>query len=300
VCDTRAAGTTWYCEYPDTVDFVPNVPNGIANGESRCDGIDNDCNGAADDTFSDLGAPCNDGGKGICRSTGTVQCLTETSVGCVITKPGQPALAQELCNDLDDNCNGAVDEGSIDDTLHITHSGMDYYIYRYEASRPDSSGAKQGISAERACSKPGVLPWTVVSRQAAQAACAAANMRLCDRDEWRTACEGASNRPYPYVGAYAKATCNGADFGTSQGSQKLRATGASNACISADGLFDMSGNAKEWTSYQPDNLKDLYVVRGGSYLSPELGLGCLTELAQASSGTLLGGIGFRCCSTTAP
>jgi hypothetical protein len=62
---------------------------------------------------------------------------------------------------------------------------------------------------------------------------------------------------------------------------------------------------KEWTSDQrgttgaPDNLP-IYVIRGGSRESPELGLTCTTELSQATANTALPTLGFRCCADALP
>jgi hypothetical protein len=42
------------------------------------------------------------------------------------------------------------------------------------------------------------------------------------------------------------------------------------------------------------------VVRGGSFESPQLGLTCQTVLSQAVSSAVLPGLGFRCCSDSAP
>jgi hypothetical protein len=42
------------------------------------------------------------------------------------------------------------------------------------------------------------------------------------------------------------------------------------------------------------------VVRGGSFESPRLGLTCQTDLSRATADSVLGGLGFRCCSDEAP
>ena len=39
--------------------------------ESKCDGIDGNCNGQADESFTDLGTGCDNGKVGACRDGGT-------------------------------------------------------------------------------------------------------------------------------------------------------------------------------------------------------------------------------------
>ena len=74
-------------------------------------------------------------------------------------------------------------------------------------------------------------------------------------------------------------------------------------CISPTGALDLSGNVKEWTDDQRGTTMGgtpIYVIRGGSYESPALGLTCGTDLSRATADTLLPTLGFRCCSDTGP
>jgi hypothetical protein len=83
--------------------------------EEACDGLDNDCDGAADEglAFKDwngamaaLGQPC---GIGKCAG-GTVQC-DQGRVVC--STAGEKGTAEVADNGVDDNCNGLTDEGSV-------------------------------------------------------------------------------------------------------------------------------------------------------------------------------------------
>jgi len=76
--------------------------------DERCNGIDDDCDGGVDEDFPALLAPCFDG-VGACRAAGVARCLADGSGTECLAQAGQPA-AQELCNGLDDDCDGVPDE----------------------------------------------------------------------------------------------------------------------------------------------------------------------------------------------
>ena len=79
----------------------------------ECNDLDDNCNGLVDEDFTDKGQVCDDGGKGVCRGTGARVCNASGSgTTCQITSPGQ-APGAEVCNGLDDNCNGLIDEGGV-------------------------------------------------------------------------------------------------------------------------------------------------------------------------------------------
>ncbi|MFH1720082.1 MAG: MopE-related protein [Patescibacteria group bacterium] len=71
-----------------------------------CDGLDNDCNGETDEGFN-LGQLCDNGELGECYSAGINICDGNGSVECFYP-PTNPA--PELCNGLDDDCDGGTDE----------------------------------------------------------------------------------------------------------------------------------------------------------------------------------------------
>ncbi len=72
----------------------------------RCDGVDNNCDGAVDEGFG-IGKACRTG-VGACQVTGTTIC-SATFVQAVCN--GSPTLPQaETCDGIDNDCNGEVDD----------------------------------------------------------------------------------------------------------------------------------------------------------------------------------------------
>jgi cysteine-rich repeat protein len=71
-----------------------------------CNGLDDNCNGVVDENNPGGGSTCNTGLPGICN-LGTTVCQSGVLV-CV--QNVQPTA--EVCDGLDNNCNGQVDEGN--------------------------------------------------------------------------------------------------------------------------------------------------------------------------------------------
>lgn len=72
-----------------------------------CNFADDDCDGMSDETFAGIGDVCNAGAGG-CQRFGVMRCTTAgTGTECSAVA-GTPTA--ELCNVLDDDCDGSIDE----------------------------------------------------------------------------------------------------------------------------------------------------------------------------------------------
>jgi hypothetical protein len=315
---SAATAPSWLCNYPPSVQM--QSPDQIVAKETWCDGLDNDCNGVVDDPYAKtLGTTCsepNSTSVGACLHRGILRCQSDKTQPAACDFTGMPAAGtptDEVCDGVDNDCDGAVDEpwdnppglaqcgghdclGVRDQVVHVNASGAPgsgYYIYKYEASRSDATASTQGSASSRACSSPAILPWSQVTWNAADAACRAAGMRLCRTirsagavvsDEWGFACTAgqtcSAGSIYPYGCSYGAATCNGADTGTG----KAQICGALASCktvgdldtgSSDDQVLDLSGNLAEWT----DDRRDIANTSG----SPE-GAGSATAIYTMRGG----------------
>jgi hypothetical protein len=108
---------------------------------------------------------------------------------------------------------------------------------------------------------------------------------------------------FPYSDTYNGATCNGEDFDgdvfpANAGDQDdVIATGSTSlpSCIAewgAQDVFDMSGNAKEWTL---ERLPGSNPIRGGASNNEAAGLTCSNAFTLADDEFFFNNVGFRCC-----
>ncbi|HNS99359.1 MAG TPA: MopE-related protein [Polyangiaceae bacterium] len=298
--------TGWRCNYGPEVEV--DGQGKVVLVETRCDGKDGNCNGQVDESWPDLGSECDNGEHGACRDVGIRICdpNDNTKTTCDLSPlpdPDPSAPRAETCNGVDDDCNGQVDDGIVDDMVEVKVGALHFFIDRFEASRPDATATDPGWMETRRCVNSGVYPWTYANYAEAEAACAKTGHRLCTAQEYRVACESAAGHLYPYGNVYEPMTCNGLDYDGVPGGANdnvLIPTGNLLQCVAPGSIFDLSGNAAEWTSSvtsntgPPTNL-DIHVVMGGSYQTPALGLSCGFDLSRFAENAILPELGFRCC-----
>jgi hypothetical protein len=291
--------------------FVCRYANNYETTETLCDGLDNDCDGQIDEPFADLNKAC-DLGVGACKVTGKLQCnAAHTGLICQVTSTIDPGT--EICNGLDDDCDGMIDEpkstpGSnpsyVKDDVVKVKDGL--WMYTYEASRADATGTAPGLVTTRTCSRANVLPWTNVTYTEAQAACQSVGLTICNLSDWLYACGGGTSCGWGESACNTYTNqCNGHDESAQPGdtdSDALAATGSHASCYadfgSAGRVFDLSGNAKEWTTGDMSPTQN--PLRGGSYNNNAMGLRCDFDFTLAEADVRLQNVGFRCCSSTEP
>jgi len=86
----------------------PNGCTPTAPIDTTCNGVDDDCDGQVDEEFPVAPTSCD---VGACAAEGVTSCLSGQIVDSCL--PGAPAPNDSVCNLIDDDCNGVVDEDYI-------------------------------------------------------------------------------------------------------------------------------------------------------------------------------------------
>ncbi|MBM4395917.1 MAG: hypothetical protein FJ087_09525 [Deltaproteobacteria bacterium] len=102
-CDEAGAGLA--------CDAVAGEPSA-----ERCNGLDDDCDGAIDQAFPDKGKACV-AGTGACTRFGVIACDDAGDGVACLAEPGDPAA--EACNYQDDDCDGDTDEDFVADGVYV-------------------------------------------------------------------------------------------------------------------------------------------------------------------------------------
>lgn len=155
------------------------------------------------------------------------------------------------------------------DEVALSKSHTDGYcidIYEY----PNQAGAK---------------PTTGATFAEAKAACEGQQKRLCTEDEWERACKGPQNGRFAYGEKFDPEACNM--------TKTLAASGDHARCKSGYGVFDISGNAAEWTSSRYTAGASGKAVKGGG--SPGDVYARCSGRRPVSERSKEAMLGFRCC-----
>jgi hypothetical protein len=90
---------------PYLLDHFTFGPAASGGSDATCNGIDEDCDGAVDEDYVPVATSC---GVGACAAAGATVCTVGQEVDAC--EPGQPAALDNICDGVDDDCDGAIDE----------------------------------------------------------------------------------------------------------------------------------------------------------------------------------------------
>ena len=290
----------------DTIVYSAYSVHFEAGSELSCDARDNDCDASIDENASDLCAA-------------DMKCVAGT---CMYE------MVDITAGDFWMGCNASIDTQCTDDekTYH-QHSVAAYSIDITEVTAEEYHGCvlagnctaisdavcADGVSTYQKAQQE-QLPVNCVDWSQAKAYCEWRGKRLCSEPEWEKAARGgcefytdcaAMSRKYPWGnGSLDCAHAHIADGGAGCGSGALRKVGTISAGKSYYNVFDMAGNAWEWTSdlhtVDYDNMSwtdnpgtDRRIRRGGSYETCD-DARVSNRDAYDPTAALIGN-GFRCC-----
>jgi formylglycine-generating enzyme required for sulfatase activity len=204
---------------------------------------------------------------------------------------------------------GACRRSNYEDEVRRTVTLAGFWLDRTEVTR---EAYLEFVDAARHRPLPAVgeasptLPVVQVSLEDAEAYCRWAGKRLPTAEEWEYAARGSEGRRYPWGNQspdgtranFCDARCTrpwrNPDF--DDGSEGLAPVGSYPAGATPQGLLDMGGNAREWTSSRVGQLAH---VKGGGFQNAIDDL-IAADVRLNHAETRDPAIGFRCARSAAP
>lgn len=179
----------------------------------------------------------------------------------------------------------------------VALGGMRFRMFTFEGSLDGEGRARSGRHE---------VPATTMSWYAARDACAKAGLRLCSEREWIAACQGAEpvddngngqfaddiveGTSYPYGDYHERGRCwDGHDDG---GDWRPVYTGEMPACVTPQGIYDLTGNVEEWVGLTEAEA----VLLGGAYDTTKDKARCYRRNDSFGPGLANRRTGFRCCA----
>lgn len=187
-CNPDTTGT-WICDYG-------GVPGYEAGPESLCDGLDENCDGDVDESFS-VGQGCDGADADVCFN-GVLVCADDPSSTTCFEEGG---ILAELCDGEDNDCDGVIDEGFEAVGSACDGTDSDQCQNGFLSCKPNGSGTQ--------CKE------SIVNLK-----------ELCDGVD--NDCDGATDEAFPTLGE----ACDGPDSdGCANGAWTCGADGKGTVCV---------------------------------------------------------------------